>query len=165
MTRGPDVSRLGPSDALAALRSFPRRFRAAVALRDDEDDSVLRRVGPDGASAAEHVDRAGRTLAVLDRALQQVLASDNPALHPGVVDESAREFTGESPSVEAALDLVELEAGAMAETVDPVDADAWLRTGTVAGGGTVTALDIVREAVRSVAAELADTEKAVSAAR
>ena len=41
MSGGLDVSHLTPQDAVAALRSFPRRFAALLEVRDDEDESAL----------------------------------------------------------------------------------------------------------------------------
>ena len=45
-------------------------------------------------------------------------------------------------TVEAALDFLDVECNAMADTIERTPADAWTRAGTVAGSGqTMSALD------------------------
>jgi hypothetical protein len=69
-------------------------------------------------------------------------------------------------SVEAALDFLDVECNAVADTIGRTPADAWTRTGTVAGSGTkVSALEIVREAVRTGATHLYAAERAIEAAK
>ena len=75
MTSGLDVSNLSPGDAAAALRSFPRRFSAALALVDEDDDSVLHRPGPDGMSAFEHAEAAEREVAAAGVAIRRALGA------------------------------------------------------------------------------------------
>jgi hypothetical protein len=126
-----DVSNLSPSDAVAALRSFPRRFRTVLALVDEDDDSVLRRPGPDGLSAIEHAEAADRDLASAGQALRQALGAAGP---PEGGD----------------------DAESLAELAGHVAADDWGRPGE---GGTA-ALDLLREAVRVAAGHLGSAERA-----
>ena len=151
---GLDVSHLSVQDAVAALRSFPRRFAALLELEEGEDPAGL-------ASAVEETDHAGRDLAVLAEAVSAALVRDDPVLHPAVTDESARAYpdVGEVDA-ETALDLLRSEAGALADRVEHVSADAWSRKAKVAGDGERTALDVVREAVRTTSAHLRRAEKA-----
>jgi len=151
---GPDVSHLTVQDAVAALRSFPRRFGAVLELEPGEDPAVLEPV-------VEHVDRAGRDLAVLAAAVDTALVHDHPVLHPAVADESARTYPDIAEvEIEAALDLLRLEAEALASRVEHVGADTWGRKAKVARDGTTTPLDVLREAVRTTAAHLRAAEKA-----
>src|SRR3954451_22725641 len=90
-------------------------------------------------------------MALLGEALRQVLVQNDPVLVPAVGDDSAREwsFAGAS-SIDDVLAFLEMECNALADAIAPVPSDAWSRTGTVAGSGqTMSALDIVREAVRT----------------
>jgi hypothetical protein len=161
-----DVSRLAPSDAVAALRSFGRRFAAVLTLLDGEDEGVLHRAGPDGWSALDHADLAGRDLAVVADGLAKVLAGGASALHPAVIDPTARSYAHDvTQDAEAALDLVVLEAEALADRADGLAPERWAETATVAGGGEVAALDLLREAVRATAEHLRHAEQAVAAAR
>ena len=154
MSGGPDVSNLTPQDAVVALRSFPRRFAAVLALDEGEDESVL-------APAIEETDRAGRDLAVLAAAVDTALVRDEAVLHPAVTDASARAYpdVGEVDA-ESAFDLLRLEAEALAERVEHVSPDAWNRKAKVAGGGAMAAVDVLREAIRATAAHLHEAERA-----
>jgi hypothetical protein len=160
---GLDVSGLSPADCVAALRSFPRRYRAVLALADEEDDSVLHRPGPDGRSALAHTDAAGRDLAVVADAVRRTLVEDSPVLHPAVLDPGARQYAHDlDQPAEAALDLVVLEAERLAESAEHVPAADWGRTAEVVGDSTVAAIDLLREAVRTTAEHLHAAERARS---
>jgi DinB superfamily len=164
-----DVSRLTPGDCAAALRSFPRRFRAVLATFDEDEkpDDLVHRPGADGRSAAQHADHVARSIALLRQALHDVLVHDRPVLPAGVFDDGSA-LSGEgNGSVEAVLDSLSAECAALADTVDRTDADAWSRVGIVggAGGRSVSALDILREAVRIGSDGLREAERAVTEAR
>jgi hypothetical protein len=167
---GLDLSRLAPGDAVAALRSYPRRFRALLTTfdTDEKPDDLVHRAGADGMSAVDHVDHVARTLALLGRALQDVLQHDEPALTPATFDDAARDWQvgAGAQSSDAALDFLDVEANALADAVERVPAEAWSRRATVAGGGrAVTALDVVREAVRTGAEHLRSAERTLASAR
>jgi hypothetical protein len=139
---GLDVSALSPSDAAVALRSYPRRFRAAL-TRADPDEEVP-------AEAVEHAADAARVLGLVRNALVKVTASEGAVIPAGVLDETQREFTMPADwGLERALDVLDEEATALAAQIDRVAAGDWHRTGSVTGGGTASALDLVREAVRA----------------
>src|SRR4029077_10234551 len=52
-----DLSQLSGPDAVVALRSYPRRFREALApVPDDPDiDELVHRISPDGTATIDHV--------------------------------------------------------------------------------------------------------------
>ena len=151
---GLDVSHLSPQDAVAALRSFPRRFAALFELDEGEDESVLEPV-------VEHTDQAGRDLAVLAAAVDAALVHDNAVVHPAVLDQGARTYPDVAEvDADAALDLLKLEADALAARAEHVGAEEWGRKAKVAGAGEITALDILREAVRTTSGHLREAEKA-----
>jgi hypothetical protein len=151
---GLDLSRLGPNDAVAALRSYPRRFR-----------EVLTSVEPDDLpqEAVEHADHVARSLAMLGEVLRQVLVQDDPTLLPAVADDTAREWAFEgSSTVDDVVAFLTMESNAFADAIGDVPADAWSRTGTVAGSGQhLTALDVVREAVRTGSDHLRAAEQLI----
>jgi hypothetical protein len=167
---GLDLSHLSPSDAVAALRSYPRRFRALLSTFDSDEkpDDLVHRAGPDGFSAVDHADHVARGLALLGRALQDVLQHDDAVLSPATFDDAARDWQvgAREQSLEGALDFLTVEAEGLADAVERVPADAWARRATVAGDGrTVTALDVVREAVRTGADHLRTAERTLAATR
>lgn len=164
----PDVSKLAAPDAVVALRSFPRRFRSAVLpIADDPTvEAFAERIGPDGHSALDLVVGVANSWAVLSQALRQVLITDDAVLHAAVTDPAQREWeVPPGTSVDGALERLADEATSFADAVDAVPSRDWSRTATVAGGATVTAIDLVREAVRTGSQGLADAEADIRAAR
>jgi len=152
---GLDLSRLAPDDAVAALRSYPRRFRE-VFTSVAEDDLPH--------EAVEHADHVARSMALLGEALRKVLVQDHPTLLPAVADDSAREWAFDgSSSLDDVLAFLTMECNALADVIAEVPSDAWTRSGIVAGSGReMSALEIVREAVRTGAEHLRAAERLIS---
>lgn len=164
----PDVSQLAAPDAVVALRSYPRRFRSAVLpiVDDPTVEALAERIGPDGRSAIDIVVAVSNTWVLIGQALRQVLINDDAVVHAAATDPAGRSW--ELPpgtSVDGALDNLADEAVALADAADAVPGRDWSRTGAVTGGGSVSAIDLVREAVRTGAQGLIDAEAAVAAAR
>lgn len=145
-----DLSRLAPSDASAALRSYARRYRQLLApVADDDVEEVAHRVGPEGRSAIEIVTEVTRTLVLLHEATRRITVHDTPVLHPAVIDRTQRRWEAAPPErLDDVLGLLSDATASFADDVDRVSADGWTRRGTVAGGGSTTAIDVVREAVQ-----------------
>ncbi|MDY7103817.1 MAG: hypothetical protein S0880_21750 [Actinomycetota bacterium] len=162
-------SKLAPADAVAALRSFPRRFRAPLrnAERNDPDPEELAdTVAPSGRSPREVVIDTARSLALLGHAVDQTLTHDEPTLHPAVLDRSRREWPAETASTVAEeIDLLEEEAGSFADVVERAPANAWGRTAKVADDGSTTAHELLTEAMATVSGNLRDFEADLAALR
>ena len=125
----------------------------------------MHRVGADGRSPLDHADQAARAVGFLGRSMEQVLVQDEPTLLAGVIDEAAREWamTGGSATSESVLDFVTTECEALAERATHVPAEDWARRATVTGSGeSVTALGVLREAVRVGSDELRAIERALN---
>lgn len=154
------MSEMSPSDAHVALRSLPRRFRAAVAtLADERRDERAARPGPDGRSV---VDLVAATIAVLDahdRAVAAALRSDEATVDVGADDRP----TG---SLDDLLDRLGAASTTFADRVGDASADSWTRTATLASTGeSVRAIDLVRRGVTDAVAlldEVAGTVRAVT---
>ena len=117
---GLDLTNLSPADAVAALRSYPRRFRA-VLVPLAEDPTVadrLARVGPDGRSALDITADVARTIVLLDGALAQALVHDDAVLHPAVTDAAARHWDGAPADLDGTLVLLDDGCAAMADRAD-----------------------------------------------
>ncbi len=171
---GLDLSRLSPGDAVVALRSFPRRYgRLLSTFGDDEaPEDLLHRPGPGGLSALDQAQRAARSFAALHDALHRVLIEDGPAVGIDAASGPVALPGQRDPSVEAVLDGLGRGARALAEEAAGAEPDAWRRTATVdpgvvgtGEGRTLSALDLVREAVRAGAEGLRAVESALVAAR
>jgi hypothetical protein len=167
-----DVSRLAPSDAVAALRSYPRRYRAVLKPISDDGpaeekaDELAHRIGPAGRSCIDIVSDTTRTFVVLGEALHQITINPTPVVHRAVVDPAERQWDTPPPDdLDDALTLFADEADALATAIANVPTDAWTRTGSVAGGGSVQAIDVAREAVRVGRVGLDDIERTLAAVR
>jgi hypothetical protein len=163
-----DVSHLSAPDAIVALRSYPRRFRQAFAVGPDEIDieELAHRLSPDGHSAIEALHDTTSTLVLLDQALHQVAVHDDPVLHPAVGDTDARGWPlPPGFTVMQGLDELDAEIGVLVEAAERVHGEDWNRSGRVAADGTITALDVLREAVLVGVHGLRRAEQSQAAAR
>jgi hypothetical protein len=165
-----DLSKLSPSDAQTALRSYPRRFQALFEPREGEDiDEIAHRIGPDGDSAITVVSDLDRTWTLLRDALLRITTTDTPVLHAAVVDAGERVWQTPPPdTVVEALTMLADEAYAFADAIDHVSTLSWDRTASVAdssGVTSVSALDVVMEAVQVGHMALGHAEAALAAAR
>lgn len=150
-----DLTRLSPQDAVVTLRSLPRRFRTALRPADDDNfDEFAERLASSGQSPLDHLVDADRSLTMLHKALEQVLRDEDPVLQPATIDPSARDWPPTNARLEGELAHLETTASAFADLVERVPAAAWGRTGNVAGGSTVEALDLLREAIRTAITDL-----------
>jgi hypothetical protein len=140
-----DPSTISPSDAAVAIRSYPRRWRGAFAVVEDEEQGqdLLRRGDP---SALDLLGRAVACLRGTDGWLRTTLVSDRPELTPWPA------------APDGSLDELDAAADALAGSVEAVDADAWQRTARLSGR-ELTALDLVRQAVVSVSDDLREAER------
>jgi hypothetical protein len=76
---GFDADRASVPDSIVALKTFPRRWRAAFALLDREDDDVLRRrPTPTVWSALEYLAHTRDSVAVNGWGMAQILTKDHP---------------------------------------------------------------------------------------
>jgi len=163
-----DLSKLSGPDAVAALRSYPRRYRQAVLpIADDPDvEALATRVGPAGHAALDLVVNTTNTWVLLGQALHRALVEDVPVLHAGVTDASERAWDPPpDTTVAAELDRLEDETGRLAEAVGAVHGREWDRPATTTSGAKLTALDLVREAVRTGSDNLAEIERTLTAVR
>ncbi len=162
-----DLSSLSPSDAQVALRSYPRRYAAALGVAGlEKAESEAQQLGPDGVSALELAIDSIRTWSLLGQALHQIQITDQPVLHPAVNDPGARHW--DQPARETISSTNEQLTDAALEFADAIAAipgDRWIRTGSTIGGGSLTAIDVIREAVRVGADNLRHIERTLASLR
>ena len=156
-----DLAKMSPQDGVVALRSLPRRFRAALRPFDDPDfDEWAERVASSGHAPLDHLVDADRSLTLLHHAFEQVLHHDTPVLVPAATDPAARDWPAARGGLVDELARLEETAEAFAAVAERVPAGDWSRTASVAGGATeVTALDVLREAVRTGVTDLRAAER------
>jgi hypothetical protein len=167
---GLDLSQLSPGDAIAALRSYPRRYRALMTAIDEDErpDDLLHRPGPDGRSAVEAAGAAARAIASWGGAVRSILVEDRPSLS-SAFDEAGAEpgAAAASATADAVLEQLALEAEAVADQASRIDPAEWQRVGVVADGSgrELSALDALKGAVRAGYDGLRAVERAIEAAR
>lgn len=134
---------ISPADAAVALRSYPRRWKGAFAVVEDEEEgrALLDRGSP---SANELLGRAVGRLASARTQLGRIRTSDDP------------ELASVGPG--GGLDELDAAATALAADVEAVPADDWTRTGRL-DGASITALDAVGTAVAGVSDDLRQAER------
>jgi len=157
-----DLARLSPQDKAVALRSLPRRFRAALRPIDDRIvEEWAEQVSSTGHAPIDHLVDADRSLTFLRQSLEQVLHHDRPALAPAALDPSARDWPPTRSGLDDELDLLAVTVDGFATLVERVPAGDWGRAATVAGSGAeLTALDVLREAIRTAVTDLRLAEHA-----
>ena len=133
---------------------------------DDRADELAARYGPDGVSALDAVSDVTRAWGLISHELRRVQTEDAPTLHPAVTDADQRHWDAPAPdTIDEAMTLLGHEADELSEAIRAYPtAEDWARPATVAGGSRITALDLVREAIKLGAdglGQVADTLAAV----
>ena len=171
-TPGADCAKCGfeartvsPADALAAVRSFPRRYRRQLqdALLDLDFGDRIITARPNGSwSALELTAHVRDALHVFEKRMQRIVQEDAPSLADAELE--VPPTTAHDQGVELVLATLLSTSDEFARTASRVSGDDWIRKGTL-GGVEVSALDVLREAVHDGAHHLRDLENVLAAAR
>lgn len=156
---GFDAGTVSVSDAVIALRTFPRRWRSALALPEDEPDDILRRrPEPDVWSALEYAAHARDAIAVNGWAMNRALTEDNPVLEWPDGEGEGQMPVSEAPDAPTALDELAANCERVAAKAQRTDAGAWRRPATLRGGRdeVVDALWFLHHAVHEGSHHLRD---------
>ena len=162
---GIDPESINPPDAIAALRSFPRRWRSALALVADDpsaSDLVSRRTG-DSWSALEHARFTADLLESTREHVERTRREEQPNLGDGPTRPPGQ-MGGGDEALGTALAAISEHAPALADALDELPAEDWRRSATVDGRET-TILSLARRSVAEVAGHLRGAEQALRAAR
>ena len=162
---GFDARTVSPADAIAAIRSFPRRYRRALqeALLDlDYGDRIIA-TRPSGMwSALELTAHVRDALHVFEKRMQRIVQEDAPSLADAELETPP---TGaHDQGVELVLATLLSTSDEFARSASRISGDDWIRKGTL-GDAEVSALDVLREAVHDGAHHLRDLERVIEAAR
>ena len=148
-------SSLSGGDAAVALRSLARRFRESFRPAELAGDVVAADVAKSppggGPSPLALVESAAQGFTALRGATEQVLVHDDPVLPADLLDRAARDRppasgAASSGALTGALDRLGGAAESLADRAQHVSLKDWGRTGRV-GAGTVSAIELVQEAV------------------
>jgi hypothetical protein len=166
---GFDADSLSPSDAIVALRSFPRRWRGALAIVGDEEDLLRRRPSPGVWSALEYLAHTRDAVAVNGWAMAEALTKDHPVLEwPGGGDPSGPADdnpVSTTPDAETGLRELTENVERVAARAEGTDAGDWRRQATLHGGRDeeVDALWFLHHAVHEGSHHLRDVKNVIAA--
>ncbi len=153
---------LAPRDVVITLRSFGRRLDEALApvLADDDLRDLLGSPTRSTPAISETVESLAVAMPVLARAIEVAATANDPVVPAGVTDASEREpaDVGPPPSFDTARAAAVDAANDVAEQLDRASSATVRRTARVAGGGTVSVLEIGREAARTAIGALRAVE-------
>jgi len=153
-----DHPNLSPSDAVVALRSFPRRYRGLLATDDDDPGGVaMRRPDAAGWSALEHAAHVANALEQAAHDLEAAHRSDGVS----VADPADAPASG-AADVDSTLERLTTASERLVDAIGRYRPDDWARTVGAPGGRTVDALWIVRAAVQEGARHLRQAEQVVA---
>jgi DinB superfamily len=159
-TCGFQDSAVTPADAAAALRSYPRRFRAVLVRPDDDEGAdVILRPASDGWSALDHAAHVAVSFGAVAEALRLASIEEQPLV--ALAPERREPAVGPVDDVLAAL---EDAAGRAAGSVESIKGADWNRRARLGEGDDVSALDLARHAVHEGVHHLRGAEHAVSEA-
>jgi DinB family protein len=162
-----DYDSIKPLDTIAAIRSFPRRYRAALTTfgQDEDADALVRRRPEPGAwSALEHAALAADMIDRYAPAVRRMLVEDGPTLPFFDPESRVDNERWNERSVRGVLSDMETACADMASTLDSVGAEDWTRTGRF-DWGERNVLDAAREAVHQGSHHLRDIESVLRRVR
>jgi hypothetical protein len=164
---GFDHEGIAPADVPAALRSFPKRYRAPLSrfLPGEDGDALVRqRPAPEVWSALEYAAHVRDVFDNYDRWVRQILEDDRPVLEGPPPDELAvqRRYNDEDPATVA--DALAANAERLAATFEAVPASAWDRAGVRRGEVRSVALH-ARRSVHEGSHHLLDIGRGLRAVR
>lgn len=164
-----DTSSLLPGDVVAALRSFPNRFAAAIdpaRFGEPPDqhvaarDAALTAAGPDGRSPLGTLAGVDAITQLADRCVTEL------TLHgAGAVDWPPQPSQGDatltSPDVDTLLHHLSTSLDELADRVASLPNASWGSSGTGSTGAPLEVLDLLRDLVRRVAEDLRTIDDAL----
>lgn len=164
---GLDYGAISPADAKVAIRSYPRRFRSALATAiEDEAEKGLVRRRPDATtwSALEYTAHVADRYDLLSEVVDRMFEEKSPAITWWNSDERALAERYNDADPRAVLDHLERASTALAAAVDRVDSDSWGRTASFPFGDR-DLLTMVGIAVHEGSHHLRDVERVLGLAR
>ncbi len=151
---------MSPKDAVVAVRSFPRRYRALLATPGSADrpDAVFRR-RPDSStwSALEYTGHVADRLDHLGPAIRRITVEDHPAISVFDNDQRATEQAYNDLDRTEVLGWLDLACAELASVLEGVSPDDWTRIGLLAGVPR-DALTVARDGVHEGSHHLRDVQ-------
>ena len=160
---GLEYDSISPRDAVQALRSYPRRYRAAIGPFIDDEDVLRRRPDQTTWSALEYSAHVADVLEAMTPQLVEIAQKDNPSVvDPIEPDSRAAERRYNDMDPREVLDWLERSATGAADTVEGLSANDVSRKATYPYGQREL-IDVVRNMVHEGYHHLRDTERVLRA--
>lgn len=158
---------ISPKDAVVAVRSFPRRYRALLVTPGSPGgpDAVFRRrPDPKTWSALEYTAHVADQLDLLGPIIRRVMVEEHPSID--LLDYGERAVQKGYNQIERAevLGWLELACGELAGVLESVRADDWTRTAVVEAGER-DALALARNGVHEGSHHLRDVQRVLNLVR
>jgi hypothetical protein len=154
-------------DAVAAVRSFPRRYRALLVTPgslDGPDAVFRRRPDPQTWSALEYTAHVADMLDLLGPAIRRIMVEEQPSISSFDSDERAERKGYNQLERAEVLGWLELACGELASVLESVKADDWTRTGRLEAGER-DALTLARNGVHEGSHHLRDVQRVLNQVR
>jgi uncharacterized damage-inducible protein DinB len=164
---GLDYDTVSPNDAKVAIRSFPRRFRSALAeaLEDDADQGLIRRRPSPGVwSALEYTAHVADIFDAMADIIREMRTRDHPSLSMFDPDARAAASRYNEQDPQDVLERLRANAERLANELDQVATQDWLRTATFPFGER-DILTMARNAVHEGSHHLRDVQRVLQQAR
>ncbi len=163
---GFDAAELSPGDAITAVRSFPKRYRAPLTRLLPKDDASLLRRRPDPVtwSALEYAAHVRDVFGMYASHVRRTLDEDRPELTGFDPDELAESRRYNDQDAGAVADELATNAELLATALEAVPADAWQRVG-LRHGEERSLLVTARRAVHEGNHHLLDIGRSLRAGR
>jgi hypothetical protein len=165
---GLDYDTISPQDAKVAIRSFPRRYRAALAaaMEDDADAGLIRRrPEPRVWSALEYAAHVADIFDAMAGIVCEMRSKQHPSLDMFDADERAASAGYASQDPGDVLDRLAANAERLASEVDAAGPDDWSGRTAIFPWGDRDLLTMVRNAVHEGSHHLRDVERVLDMAR
>lgn len=164
---GLDYGAISPADAKVAIRSYPRRYRSALAaaIEDEAEEGLIRR-RPDAAtwSALEYTAHVADRYDFLAEVVGRMFEEESPTITWWDGDERALAERYNEQDPQAVLDHLANASTALAAAVDRVDSGSWGRTASFPFGDR-DLLTLVGMAVHEGSHHLRDVGRVLGLAR
>lgn len=158
---------MSPQDSVAAVRSFPRRYRGLLVAPGsvDRPDAVFRR-RPDATtwSALEYTAHVADRLDHLGPAIRRITFEDHPTIPVFDNEQRVVEKGYNILDRTEVLGWLDFACAELASVLEGVNADDWTRTGLLATGPR-DALALARDGVHEGAHHLRDVQRVLAKVR
>lgn len=163
---GLDYDTISPADGIVAIRTFPRRYRAALAaaMEDETDEGIVRRrPAPDVWSALEYTAHVVDVLEATASHVREMRIKDRPML-PEPKRSHFDAISRGGGSIDAAVSHLDSAVAALVAELEKVDATDWAREAELPWGER-DLLSTMRNAVHEGSHHLKDVEKVLAQVR